>query len=215
MPTLTLLSYWRSSSSYRVRLALALKGLDYELKPVNLLRGDQHSSTHKRLSPMGFVPCLVINGEPFVESVALIELLEELHPIPALLPRTPHDRARVRALVEIVNAGTQPLQNLSILDHLSKDRDVRNAWSRHFIARGLEAFETMMQSNESSGTRGRYAFGDVPTIADCYLVPQVYNARRFEVALKSYPRLAAAADALLSIDAVRKAIPENQPDAVM
>jgi len=215
MASLTLYSYWRSSSSFRVRLALALKGLSYEVVPVNLLRGEQRSASYKARSPMGFVPCLMVDDTPFVESVAIIELLEELYPHPALYPSAPYDRARVRALVEMVNAGIQPLQNLSVLDHLSQDLQTRLAWSRHFIARGLEAFEAAMANHAARGIEGRYAYGDAPTAADCYLAPQVYNARRFGVDLGKYPRLTAAADALTELAVVQPALPENQPDAVL
>lgn len=214
MHSLTLYSYWRSSSSYRVRLALALKGVEHQVIPVNLLRGEQSTQEHRARSPMGFVPCLVINGKAFVESVAIIELLEDLFPAPRLYPADPFARARVRALVEVVNAGTQPLQNLSVLRHLSDDQEARAAWSRHFIARGLAAFEAMMEGDAREGVVGRFAYGDAPTAADCYLVPQLYNAKRFSLDLAAYPRLAAAGDELLAMDGIRRAMPENQPDAV-
>ena len=133
MTELVLYTYWRSSSAYRVRLALAAKGIPYRSVAVNLLEGAQRSPPHLERNPMGQVPCLVVGGETFVESVAIIELLEELHPDPPLLPREPAARARVRALVEVVNAGTQPLQNLRVLQKLSSDHEVRKDWIRHFI----------------------------------------------------------------------------------
>jgi maleylacetoacetate isomerase len=216
MAELVLYTYWRSSSAYRVRLALAAKGVPYRSVPVNLLEGAQRSAEHTARSPMGFVPCLEVNGEAFVESVAIIELLEALYPEPPLLPKDPFARARVRALVEIVNAGTQPLQNLGVLQKLSSDGEVRKEWIQHFIAKGLGAFEAMMDANAARdpGSRGRFAYGDALSMADCYLVPQVYNARRYAVDLARFPRVARVADAVNGTDAGRAAAPEAQADAV-
>jgi maleylacetoacetate isomerase len=213
MSELVLYTYWRSSSAYRVRLALAAKGLPYVSVPVNLLEGEQRSPAHLARSPMGHVPCLEVNGEAFVESVAIVELLEDLHPAPPLLPRDPAGRARVRALVEIVNAGTQPLQNLHVLQKLSPDPEVRKAWIVHFIAKGLGAYDAMMASHEKRGVKGRFSYGDALSIADCYLLPQVYNARRYHVDLGPFPRVAAAAEAIAATEAGRAAAPEAQPDA--
>jgi maleylacetoacetate isomerase len=215
MSELVLYTYWRSSSAYRVRIALAAKRLPYTSVAVNLLEGAQRSSEHLARSPMGHIPCLVLGGEAFIESVAIIELLEELHPDPPLLPssRDPVGRARVRALVEIVNAGTQPLQNLSVLQKLSPDHEVRKEWIQHFIAKGLAAFEARMAAHEKLGVKGRFAYGDTLGMADCYLLPQVYNARRYAVDLGPFPRVAAAAEAIAATDAARAAAPDAQPDA--
>jgi maleylacetoacetate isomerase len=217
MSDLVLYTYWRSSSAYRVRLALAAKGLAYKSVAVNLLQGAQRDESHVARSPMGVVPCLEVDGRAFVESVAILELLEELHPDPPLLPRDPFARARVRALVEVVNSGTQPLQNLHTLERLSPDPEVRKPWIRHFIARGLGAFEAMMATNarESfTGANAKFAYGDTLTLADCYLLPQIYNARRYHVDLTPFPRVAAACEATAATDAGRAAAPEAQPDAV-
>jgi maleylacetoacetate isomerase len=216
MTELVLYTYWRSSSAYRVRLALAAKGLSYRSVAVNLLEGAQLDAAHVARSPMGYVPCLEVNGEPFVESVAIIELIDELRPDPPLLPPDPHGRARVRALVEVVNSGTQPLQNLSVLQKLSPDHEVRKEWIKHFIAKGLGAFEAMMASNaaQGHGAHGPFAYGTSLTMADCYLLPQVYNARRYQVDLAPFPRVARAAEAIAATDAARTAAPEAQPDAV-
>jgi maleylacetoacetate isomerase len=214
MTELVLYTYWRSSSAYRVRMALAAKGLPYISVPVNLLEGAQRSPQHLARNPMGFVPCLEVDGEPFVESVAIIELIEELHPEPPLLPRDAVGKARVRALVEIVNAGTQPLQNLSLLQKLSPDHAVRKEWIGHFIAKGLAAFEELMASHAKRGVKGRFAYGDTLSMADCYLLPQIYNARRYDVDLAPFPRVAAAAEAIGGTDAARAAAPEAQSDAV-
>jgi maleylacetoacetate isomerase len=213
MTELVLYSYWRSSSAFRVRLALAAKGIPFRSVAVNLLAGAQRSSEHLARSPLGVVPCLVVDGEPFVESVAIIELLEELYPALPLLPRDPRDRARVRALVEVVNAATQPLHNLIVVNKVSPDPEARKEWSRHFIARGLAAFETLMEVNEKRGVKGRFAYGDTFGMADCFLLPQVYGARRFAVDLAPLPRVAAAAAAIAQTDAGRAAAPEAQSDA--
>ncbi len=216
MTELVLYTYWRSSSAYRVRLGLAAKGLAYRSVAVNLLEGAQRAQGHVARSPMAVVPCLEVNGEPFVESVAILELLDELHPQPPLLPKDPYARARVRALVEVVNAGTQPLQNMSVLQKLSDDPAVRKPWIQHFIAKGLGALEALMAANEAHdpGSRGRFAYGDAFTMADCYLAPQVYNAKRYAVGMDRFPRVARVADAIASTDAGRAAAPEAQADAV-
>jgi maleylacetoacetate isomerase len=212
-PKLVLYSYWRSSSAYRVRLALAVKGIVYEQIAVNLLTDEQNSAQHKALNPMGYVPCLLVEGAPFVESVAIIELLDELFPAPPLYPRHPYARAQVRALVEIINAGTQPLQNRHVLLHYSKDADAQRAWAKHFVEKGLAAYEGLIARHAKDGTKGKFSFGDGLTAADLYLVPQMYNARRFGIDVAQYPRSLAAEQAVLEMDAVKSAIPEAQPDA--
>jgi maleylpyruvate isomerase len=217
MSDLVLYTYWRSSSAYRVRLALAAKGLAYRSVAVNLVAGAQKEESHVARSPMGVVPCLEVQGKTFVESVAILELIEELHPTPPLLPRDPFARARVRALVEVINSGTQPLQNLHVLERLSPEASVRKPWIQHFIARGLGAFEAMMATNAREGltpANAKYSYGDALTLADCYLLPQIYNARRYQVDLTPFPRVAAASDAVAATDAARAAAPEAQPDAV-
>ncbi len=210
---IVLYTYWRSSSAYRVRIALAVKGLAYESRPVNLLAKEQRADAHLARSPTGFVPCLELEGRRFVESVAILELLEELYPKPALYPASPWDRAKVRALVEIINSGTQPLQNLSVLEHLSPDAGPRKAWAQHFIARGLKNFERALEGYAREGVTGHFAYGDTLSAADAFLVPQIYNARRFEVDLTPFPRTRGAAEAALATAAVQAALPENQPDA--
>lgn len=214
MPELVLYNYWRSSSSHRVRIALALKGLAYRYEVVNILADEHASEAHKARSPTGFVPCLAIDGVEYVESVAIVELLEERFPSPPLYPKDAHARARLRALVEIVNAGTQPLQNRSVTQFLSRDADVQREWLQHFVGRGLAAFEAAMAANEHEGTRGRYAFGDAPSAADVFLVPQVVSAKRFHVDVAGFPRVARAFDEAMKLDAVQAAAPERQPDAV-
>ncbi len=210
---LVLYTYWRSSSSYRVRFALAVKKLAYQSVPVNLREGEQHSEEHRARSPTGYVPCLFIDGRPVVESVAIIELLDELYPDPPLFPRDPWGRARVRSLVEVINAGTQPLQNLVVLDRVGTEAAARKAWAQHFNARGLAAVERLMMLHEKEGVDGRFVYGDSLTAADIFLVPQMYSAQRFGVDLSPYPRAVAAAEAALATEAAQAAMPERQPDA--
>ncbi|HEY6460424.1 MAG TPA: maleylacetoacetate isomerase [Polyangiaceae bacterium] len=215
MPQLTLYNYWRSSSSHRVRIALALKGLEYRYEVVNILAEEHETPAHRARSPMGYVPCLEVDGVVYVESVAIIELLDELFPAPRLYPDKPHARARMRALIEIVNSGIQPLQNRHVTQFLSTEADVQRRWLKHFVMRGLVALESAMATVETEGIVGRYAFGDSPTAADAFLVPQVDSARRFHVEVEAYPRIARAYDEAMKIEAFQKAAPARQPDAVV
>lgn len=211
---LVLYNYWRSSASFRVRIALAVKKLAYDSVAVNLLKSEQRTAEHRARSPMGHVPCLFIDGQPFIESVAIIELLDDLAPDPPLYPRDPYARARVRALVEMVNSGMQPLQNLVVLDRVSADAAARKEWSTAFNVRGLEALEALMKRHEDAGITGPYAFGDRFTAADVFLVPQLYAATRvLGIDLAPYPRVKRANEAALLLDAVKAAIPDAQPDA--
>jgi maleylpyruvate isomerase len=214
MPELTLYNYWRSSSSHRVRIALAHKGLDYRYVGVNLLAEEQSSAAHKERSPTGYVPCLVLDGVAYVESVAILELLDERFPSPPLYPKDPHARARVRALVEIVNSGIQPLQNRHVTLFLSPDPEVQRRWIQHFVGRGLAALQAAMEGHEKEGTRGRYAYGDSVTAADACLVPQVVSAQRFHVDLAPFPHVSRAFDEAMKLDAFLAAAPDRQPDAV-
>jgi maleylpyruvate isomerase len=216
MPRITLYSYWRSSSSHRVRIALELKELAYTYLAVDLLAGEQRSEAHRARSPTGYVPCLVLDGAPYVESVAIVELLEELFPTPSLFPRDAPGRAHVRALVEIVNSGTQPLQNTSVNKHLAEvglDGEAQKAWLRHFVGRGMAALERAIEENTRAGVHGAYAYGASPTAADVFLVPQVDSARRFGVDLAACPRVVGAYEAAMGLEAFRKAAPDRQPDA--
>jgi maleylacetoacetate isomerase len=210
---LVLYSYWRSSSSHRVRLALAFKNVAHRLVTINLLANEQSTQEHVARSPMGYVPCLVVDGEPFVESVAIIELLDDLFPRPRLYPADPKDRARVRAMVEVINSGTQPLQNLRVLRAVSDDRDRQIAFARRWNEQGLRAFERMMEAHDKMGIRGKYSHGDAITAADCFLLPQVLSARRFGADLSEMPRVVAAADAIAALPEAKSASPEAQPDA--
>ncbi len=205
---LVLSTYWRSSCSYRVRIALGYKELAYESSFVNLLEGEQKKPENLAKNPIGHVPSLAIDGVTYVESVAIMELLEERYPEPALLPKSPHDRARVRALVQTINAGIQPLQNLIVLDRVGgSDQAKRSDWMKYFITRGLGAFEA--QASES----GPFAYGKAFTMADVCLVPQIYAARRVGVDLAPFPRIVRAEAAASELPFVAAAKPEAQADA--
>jgi maleylacetoacetate isomerase len=216
--SLTLYGYWRSSSSYRVRAALELKGLAYRYEPIHLLDdgGHQHREGYRELNPMRQVPTLVHerDGERHViaQSVAICELLEELFPSPALLPKNPWRRAQVRTIVEVVNSGIQPIANLGVLRHLGRalgqSEAARNDWIQHWIRVGFDGLERLIQSSA-----GRFAVGDTPTLADCFVVPQVYNARRYAVDLTAYPTIARIEGVCLELPAFQRALPEHQPDA--
>ncbi len=186
MPPLTLYHYWRSSSSWRVRWMLAHKKLQAKLVDVNLLQGQQQEEPYRALSPTGFVPALQVGERTLTESVAIATYLEAAHPEQPWLPTDPWLRARTMQLVEIVNAGTQPLQNLLVLRTLYPEESGRKRWSQQVIERGLAAFERVLRELESEGVRGPYCLGEESSLADMFLCPQLYNARRFEVALDSF-----------------------------
>lgn len=212
----TLYHYWRSSSSWRVRWALAIKGVEYESVPVNLLAGEQGSVEHRARNPIGHVPTLVIDGRCLSESVAIIEYLEEIVPDPPLYPRDPWARARVRQLVELVNSGIQPLQNLAVLRQHSSDPGVQQSWARYFNERGLAAYEALLAIVAAEqGGPGRFSVGDTLTAADLFLVPQVYSARRFGVDVSRFPRVLAVEAAALATEHADGARPERQPGAVV
>ncbi len=187
-PPYRLFHYWRSSSSWRVRLALDWKTLPYEPVAVNLLNGESESPEHLKRSPAGFVPVLEIPGEtsPYLcESLAIIEYLESVHPDRrSLIPGTPIEQARIRALAEIINAGTQPVQNIPVLERHSSDPAEQKAWAREFIARGLAVYEKTCVA-----TAGRFSVGDRFTLADVCLIPQIYNAERYQVDLAAFPTI--------------------------
>lgn len=210
----TLYTYWRSSASHRVRIALGYKGIAYDPVYVNLLDGEQRRDDYKAVNPMGYLPCLVLDGVKYVESTAILELLEELHPSPPLLPKTPQDRARVRALMQIVNAGIQPLQNLVVLDRVGDDKERRAEWLRHFITRGLGAWEALAARFAAEvGHGGPFAYGAAFTAADAILIPQLYAARRYGVDLDAYPTIARVDAATKDLPFVKAAYPDEQPDA--
>ncbi len=210
-----LFSYWRSSSTWRVRLALALKEIPYRTQPIHLLRdgGEQNTESFRHLNPNGTVPTLVIDGRLLSESLPIIEYLEEVYPESTrLLPSDPYERFQARRVAELVNAGIQPLQNLRVLQKVMADFDVNNAgklqWGRHWIAEGFEAIEALLLMSS-----GEYRVGDEITIADLYLIPQVYNAHRFGVDMSAYPTIVRIDAELSTHPAFVAAHPSQQPDA--
>jgi maleylacetoacetate isomerase len=212
--SIVLYSYWRSSSAWRVRFALAAKKLKFETIPVNILKGETSSESHVSRSPTGHVPCLVLDGKTLIESVPIIELLDTLYPEPALYPKDIWEKTRVRTIVEVINSGIQPLQNSKVQAHLSSDPEVKKAWGAHFNELGLTALEKLLEIYSKEGVRGKYTYGDSLTAADIFLVPQIYSAKRFGVDVTKFPRVFAASEAASATDAAISAIPDNQIDAV-
>ena len=213
---LQLHSYFRSSASYRVRIALNLKGLPYAYVPVHLLKdgGQQHAAAYQRINPAELVPTLVDDGQPIGQSLAIIEYLDETHPEPTLLPRDALGRARVRALAQSIACEIHPLNNLRVLQYLERDLKLdeaaRATWYRHWITLGFTAVEAMLANNPHTGT---FCHGDTPGLADCCLIPQIANSRRFETPLEAFPTIRRIEQACLALDAFSKAAPQVQPDA--
>lgn len=211
-----LYTYWRSSSAYRVRIALNLKGLDWESVPVHLVRdgGEQHRPEYRAVNPHGQVPALEDGELTLTESLAIIEYLEETRPEPALLPGDAAGRARVRSLALLVACGIQPLNNLGVLQYLGEaaglDQAWRDRWYRHWVCVGFDALEARLARDPATG---RFCHGDTPGLADCCLVPQVYNARRYGCELEPYPTLVRIDAECAQLEAFRAAAPEQQPDA--
>ncbi len=181
---LTLYHYWRSTSSWRVRWALAHKNIPCKYVAIDLLKGESESPEHLKRNPLGYVPVLEIQGTFIAESMAILDLLEELHPEPALLPSDPIRRAQVRQLAEMINADTQPLQNMNPQFLHSDDPEKRKQWAQHWIQNGLSAYELVVKT-----TAGKFSVGDELSFADLCVIPQMYNARRYEVSLDSCPTL--------------------------
>ncbi len=208
--------YWRSSASYRVRMALNLKGIDHEQRFVHLVRdgGQQKAPEYLALNPQGQVPTLVHGERTLTQSLAILEYLEEVFPEPRLMPGDPDGRARVRALSGVIACDTHPLNNLGVLKYLvgelGVDEEAKLTWYRHWVARGLDAFETLLTNSDETG---RFCHGDRPTLADCCLLPQVYNARRFNCDESNWPEIRRICAELDTMPAIRDAAPENQPDA--
>ncbi|UXZ54211.1 maleylacetoacetate isomerase [Halomonas sp. 7T] len=211
----TLYGYFRSSAAYRVRIALNLKGLDYDQIPVNLVKGEQRGGEQLARNPQGMVPSLVLDDSTVVnQSLAICEYLDEAHPEPALLPADALARARVRALAQSVACEIHPLNNLRVLKYLVRELEVdeaaKLAWYRHWITEGFTALETTLSTDMNSGD---FCHGDTPTLADICLIPQVYNAERFECDMSAYPTIQRIAAHCRSLPAFAKAAPEAQPDA--
>ncbi len=200
-----LYGYALSSASYRVRIALALKGLPVTSVPLDLRAGEQKLERFLQINSQGLVPAMALDdGTVLTQSVAIIEYLDEINPDPPLLPRAPSQRARVRALAQAIICDVHPLNNLRVLQYLEKDlrqdKAARDAWYAHWVQLGFEALERRLVGDSATG---RYCHGDAPTVADVCLVPQVFNARRFAVDLQAYPRI-------VGIDAACRELPEFQ-----
>ncbi|MCL7941400.1 maleylacetoacetate isomerase [Halomonas sp. ATCH28] len=211
----TLYGYYRSSAAYRVRIALNLKGLDYEQAPVNLVKGEQRLDANLARNPQGLVPSLVTDhGLVLNQSLAICEYLDERHPEPPLLPADAEGRARVRSLAQLVACEIHPLNNLRVLKYLvgelGLDDEAKLSWYRHWIAEGFAALETQLSREAGSGD---FCHGDTPSLADICLIPQVYNAERFACDLSHYPTIRRIAANCRALPAFSQAAPEAQPDA--
>lgn len=200
--------YFRSSASYRVRIALGLKGVEHDSVSVDLRSGDQRSDDYKARNPQGFVPMLEMDGLKLTQSLAIIAYLDLVRPEPPLLPVAPADQAHVRAMALLIACDIHPLNNLRVLNYLKtelgQDEPIRNDWYRHWIAEGFTALEAL-----ASPGAGKFLFGDAPTVADVCLVPQMYNARRFDVPLDDYPLLVRVDEEANRLDAFAAAYPDR------
>jgi maleylpyruvate isomerase len=211
---LVLHNYWRSSASHRVRIGLGLKKLAYEYVVINILKRDQHADAYRAKNPMAQVPTLEITEDDGTvrainQSLPILEYLDERFPEPALMPKDAYLRARTRILAEIVNSGIQPLQNLTTTNQVKAFGGDPSAWPKSFIADGLAAFERAARE-----TAGTYCVGDAPTIADCFLIPQLASARRFAVDISKHDLLLGIEQRCMALPAFADAMPDRQPDAV-
>jgi maleylacetoacetate isomerase len=220
-----LYNYFRSSASFRVRIALNLKGLAYEYIPVHIAKGLHKTPEFSAISDGQLVPVLEVNGQRLSQSLAIIDYLDEVYPAVPLLPTEPHAKARVRALAQTIACEIHPLNNLRVLKYLTHDLkvddDAKNTWYRHWTRLGLEAFERQLKSasltlnnsqNPHTESATSYCFGSKPGLADCCLVPQIFNAQRFKTPLDGLPLSMAAFDACMRLEAFQKAQPSQCPD---
>jgi maleylacetoacetate isomerase/maleylpyruvate isomerase len=206
-------NYFRSSASFRVRIAIELKGLRYDYVAVHLVKGEHKQPGYAAVSPSGLVPTLELDdGTHLGQSMAIIEYLDQTHPQPPLLPADPLARARVRALAQLIACEIHPLNNLRVLKYLTHElkveEEVKNTWYRHWVRDGLEAFEREL----AQAPAGKYCWGDTPTLADCCLVPQIFNGKRFNVDFSGLTRTMAAYEACMAHPAFQQAQPSSCPD---
>lgn len=209
-----LYNYFRSSASYRVRIALAIKGMDYEYIPVHLAKGEHKQAGYTDLAADGLVPLLELDdGTRLSQSMAIIEYLDDVCPQPRLLPEDARARARVRALAQTIACEIHPINNLRVLKYLSGvlkvEEEAKNTWYRHWVRTGLEAFERQLVQQPAS----TYCWGETPTLADCCLVPQIFNAKRFDTPLDGLPLTMAAFDACMALPAFKDTQPSACPDS--
>ena len=211
-----LYTYFRSSAAYRVRIALNLKGLSYQAVPVHLLKngGEQHQDDYRRINPSGLLPAFQDDWITLTQSMAIIEYLEEAHPTVPLLPQDAPGRARVRELAQIIGCDIHPINNLRVLSYLVKQlglsEQAKTEWYRHWVIEGFQSLEAHLARDPGAGP---FCHGDRPTIADCYLVPQVFNAQRFDIDLKAFPNIARINALCTDLPAFKAAHPARQPDA--
>ncbi len=205
-------NYFRSSASFRVRIAMAIKGLSYDYIAVHIAKGEHQKPPYADLSADTLVPLLEVDGQHLSQSMAIIEYLDEKHPTPALLPADALGRAKVRALAQSISCDIHPINNLRVLKYLTKelkvDENAKNTWYRHWCHEGLVAFEKQLAQSPAS----TYCYGNTPTLADCCLVPQIFNAKRFDTDLSGLPRTMATFDACMAQPAFQKAQPSACPD---
>ena len=209
-----LYTYFRSSASFRVRIALNLKGIAYQPSFVHLPKGEHRAAAYATVNPQALTPALELDdGEQLAQSLAIIEYLDETHPKPPLLPTDAKGRARVRSLSLLIACEIHPLNNLRTLQYLKRalgqNEDQVNAWYRHWVADGLAKFE----ADVGRGATGKFCHGDSPTMADCCLVPQIFNAKRYQSDLAPYPVTMRIFDACMKLEAFDRAQPSKQPDA--
>lgn len=206
-----LYSYFRSSAAYRVRIALNLKQLDYVTQPVHLLKNEQMQESYIAINPSQLVPCLIDQDQPFIQSLNILEYLEERYPSCPLLPTELIERAKVRAFAQTIACDIHPLDNLRVLKYLKHQLAVndeqKNQWYQHWIIEGFKSLEKQL-----NGSNGQFCFGTQATFADCCLIPQVYNAKRFHVDLSDFPKIQSIDQHCLTLPAFLNAAPEQQPD---
>ncbi len=216
MTEIILHGMWRSSASYRVRIALNLKGMEYTQKNYKLLQGEHKTEEFLAKNPQGLIPALEVDGKVFTQSLSIIEYLDQIEESNRLLPNDPIERARVQAIAYSVACEIHPLNNLRILGYLKnelkQDQDAINKWYQHWIAEEFTALEKRLSGEHQTG---KFCHGDAPGLADCFLIPQIYNAERFNCDLSLYPTIMRINETCLAMPEFEQAIPENQPDAVV
>ena len=211
-----LYTYFRSSAAYRVRIAMNLKGIAYDPEFIHLAKGKHNDPSFGAVNPAKLLPALIDEGSLLTQSLAIIEYLDETHPAVPMLPKTPLERARVRALSLLVACEIHPLNNLRVLKYLNRELKVseeqKNAWYRHWVEDGLAKLEAMLADGQPAGNTGKFCHGDTPGMADCCLIPQIANGKRFDCSFDHVPTVMRIWDECSKLDAFQKAAPQQQPD---